>query len=205
VDVRAIPMSEIADVLTRQLDEPVIDMTGINGFFTFSLIYSQDQAKDPGPSIFTALQEQLGLRLETRKVPVDVLVVITSREGPMRINRALCLLSFVSGTAFAQSFEAATIKPNDSGDPGAYTNSRPGEISLRNNPLQTIIQDAFNVRKFSFSGPAWLNTVRFDVHGKDPSGGIARTEWRKANLLNATPARVTRRNSLSRRPGGSPR
>jgi uncharacterized protein (TIGR03435 family) len=85
----------------------------------------------------------------------------------LKVNCALIWLA--SGVAFAQTFEVATIKPNNSGDPGSYTNSRPGEISLRNNPLKSIIEDAFDVRDFSFSGPAWLNSIRFDVTAKIPA------------------------------------
>jgi uncharacterized protein (TIGR03435 family) len=73
--VQGLPMSRVAEVLARQLDQPVSDMTETKGLFNFTLTYSSDPASDSGPSIFTALQEQLGLRLEARKVPVDVVVV----------------------------------------------------------------------------------------------------------------------------------
>ena len=67
------------------LDRPVIDKTAITGMFEFRLIYDQrlsliggpgTEPFDPsGPSIFAALQEQLGLKLESGKAPVEVLVI----------------------------------------------------------------------------------------------------------------------------------
>ena len=57
----------------------VIDKTGLKGFYTYELEYERsglplDQPSTL-PSIFTALQEQLGLRLESTRAPVDVLVI----------------------------------------------------------------------------------------------------------------------------------
>lgn len=93
-----IPMSELARILTNMLDRSVIDKTGFSGTFDVNVEFSFDQAlaglgenpttgrvfaKDPTtPSIFTALQEQLGLKLESAKGPVDV-IVIDSIEKPV--------------------------------------------------------------------------------------------------------------------------
>jgi uncharacterized protein (TIGR03435 family) len=69
-------MERLADHLARQLNQPVSDMTDIRGVFNIELSYKEsDNQDDSEPSIFTAIQEQLGLRLEARKVPVDVVVV----------------------------------------------------------------------------------------------------------------------------------
>jgi uncharacterized protein (TIGR03435 family) len=74
-------MPQFADTLTRQLRQPVQDATGLKGVFNFTLTYTPDRgqnangAEQAGLSVFTALQEQLGLRLEARKVPVEILVV----------------------------------------------------------------------------------------------------------------------------------
>lgn len=77
------PMTKLADFLSGQLGSPVTDMTGMKGFFAFTLEWTPDtrlgepgSASDsaPGASIFTALQEQVGLKLEARKRPV-VLVI----------------------------------------------------------------------------------------------------------------------------------
>lgn len=56
---------------------PVIDQTGLKGTYAFTLRYSpSDSPPENGPpSIFTALEEQLGLRLENTKAPVDIVNV----------------------------------------------------------------------------------------------------------------------------------
>ena len=53
----------------------VVDRTGLAGPFAIDLEWSQDQTASDKPSIFTAVQEQLGLKLESTRAPVDVLVV----------------------------------------------------------------------------------------------------------------------------------
>jgi uncharacterized protein (TIGR03435 family) len=61
-----------------EVDRVVLDKTGITGRFDITLTWTPDTATpsaDSGPSIFTALQEQLGLKLESTKAPVEVLVV----------------------------------------------------------------------------------------------------------------------------------
>jgi len=86
---RGLTMERIASALARvmpSVGRPVIDRTGLVGAFDFSLSWTPDQAVtnctpgiptiDPnGPSIFTALQEQLGLKLEAARGPVEVLVI----------------------------------------------------------------------------------------------------------------------------------
>jgi len=75
--------------LTEAVHLPVADLTAIEGKFDFKLQWTNDAqvkppssgdkpatpADDGGPSIFAALQEQLGLKLESRKVPTEVLVI----------------------------------------------------------------------------------------------------------------------------------
>jgi uncharacterized protein (TIGR03435 family) len=66
--------------LARQLDRPVLDRTGLVGRYSFQLVWTPDAGPCPGatddnPTIFTALQERLGLKLESIKGPVDSLVI----------------------------------------------------------------------------------------------------------------------------------
>jgi uncharacterized protein (TIGR03435 family) len=64
-----------AQLAGRVLDRPVLDRTEIAGKFDVDLEWTPVERADLGPSIFTALQEQLGLKLETQKGVVDVLVI----------------------------------------------------------------------------------------------------------------------------------
>ena len=72
-------MQRLADYLARQTGRPVVDQTELKGAFDFTLEWTPEESKstsaDAGPSLFTALQEQLGLKLQTHKLPVDILVV----------------------------------------------------------------------------------------------------------------------------------
>jgi uncharacterized protein (TIGR03435 family) len=65
--------------LSQQLDRVVIDQTELKDEYDYSLEWTPDPgqggAESIGPSIFTALQEQLGLRLVSQKGPVEILVI----------------------------------------------------------------------------------------------------------------------------------
>jgi uncharacterized protein (TIGR03435 family) len=66
----------LLEVIIGQLDAPVIDDTTLSGPFDFDVRWSNDVAPAGDlPSIYTALQEQLGLKLEKRRVPVEMFVV----------------------------------------------------------------------------------------------------------------------------------
>ncbi len=76
-----VSMEAFATVLSRRMDLPVIDMTGLKGAYKMKLDWvpegKGDAATDApaGPNLREALQDQLGLRLENRKAPIEVLVV----------------------------------------------------------------------------------------------------------------------------------
>lgn len=71
-------LSLLAEQLSKVVGRDVIDRTGISGRYNLKLQWTPDDASasaDSGPSIFTALEEQLGLKLESQKGPVQVLVI----------------------------------------------------------------------------------------------------------------------------------
>jgi uncharacterized protein (TIGR03435 family) len=80
---KAISISSLVDLLSNQLHRPVVDKTGLTGKFDIDLHWTPDslsasQAPSTdasGPDIFTALQEQLGLKLQPAKGPVETLVI----------------------------------------------------------------------------------------------------------------------------------
>ena len=92
---QGVELEMLTRTLSSQLGRTVIDRTGLKGNFDFKLTWTPDPGQsatplgggpppgadappppDPnGPSVFTALQEQLGLRLESQKGPVEMLVI----------------------------------------------------------------------------------------------------------------------------------
>lgn len=84
-DARRIDLDEFAENVLSILDRPVINQTGIAGLFDFHLEFAPDETTPALPrlapldgsglSIFSALQEQLGLRLATAKGPGTFLVI----------------------------------------------------------------------------------------------------------------------------------
>ena len=84
-------MADIVRVFEQQLGRNVVDKTGLSGNYNFTLNWTPDDGELPefkgpangqgsppdsaGPSIFTAIQEQLGLKLESQKGPVEILVI----------------------------------------------------------------------------------------------------------------------------------
>ena len=103
LELSAMSMSNFCEHLSRFVDRPVVDMTELKGLYDFKLQFSPelgdramqkmamagglppggprpgaspDNPPDPNaPSIFTAVQEQLGLKLDGRKAPIDILVI----------------------------------------------------------------------------------------------------------------------------------
>jgi uncharacterized protein (TIGR03435 family) len=81
-------MNKLAMLLSRMTRMPVLDKTGLTGFYQFDLRYANEVSPAPeetpaGPSIFTAVQEQLGLKLESKKGPVEVLVIDHAEKVPL--------------------------------------------------------------------------------------------------------------------------
>ncbi len=83
-----ITMNMLGQFLGQSVDRPVVDRTELNGVYDFSFEFAPQQgpgsqlgatsnASNPSapPSIFNALPEQLGLKLEPQTAPVDVIVI----------------------------------------------------------------------------------------------------------------------------------
>ena len=70
-------VQELQRISPNYIDRLVVDQTAMQGRFDFRFWWTpqQLQEKDPGPTIFEALQRQLGLKLESRKLPVTTLVI----------------------------------------------------------------------------------------------------------------------------------
>lgn len=80
VQTNGYSMSQVADLLTGNVDRMVIDRTGLVGVYDLELAWTPDNGSADvvtrdAPGLFTALVEQLGLRLEPAVGPVEVLVI----------------------------------------------------------------------------------------------------------------------------------
>ena len=84
-----VTLAMLGEALARRLGHSVVDRTGPTGTYNLQLVWTPDESQVPGssemghvqgmgsggPSLFNAIQQQLGLRLETTKAPVEVLVI----------------------------------------------------------------------------------------------------------------------------------
>ena len=85
------PMRLLASLLSRFEQMLVVDRTGLDGFFEVQLEWAPDTGVSPTdpaapppdrPSLFAAVQEQLGLQLEGRRGPLDVVVIQSASREP---------------------------------------------------------------------------------------------------------------------------
>jgi uncharacterized protein (TIGR03435 family) len=110
VDVKSFTLPAFTDLLSRQMDRPVLDETGLKGMYDFTLEWTPDErqrmafmamggpppggeapvraggadggAQPSGPDIFAAVQEQLGLKMESKKSPVEIFVIDHVEKSP---------------------------------------------------------------------------------------------------------------------------
>jgi uncharacterized protein (TIGR03435 family) len=87
IEGNATPITNLANTLSLQVKRQILDQTGLKGTYTFTLQFTPEvgiggeslpvPGADPSDatSLFTAIQEQLGLRLESTKGPVDTIVI----------------------------------------------------------------------------------------------------------------------------------
>ena len=82
-------MKDVVDFLSPRLDRPVIDKTGLTAKYDVTIYWAAEnmlvrtatarntgaEAAEPAPTIFAAVQEQLGLKLERSTSPMDILVI----------------------------------------------------------------------------------------------------------------------------------
>ena len=90
IRVRREGLGYLIERLTAELDRPVIDKTGLNGQYDYALAYMPDAqaarteipANERPPDLFSALQSELGLKLEAKKAPGEVLVIDHAEKAP---------------------------------------------------------------------------------------------------------------------------
>ncbi len=77
------PISALAEYLSFVLKSPVVDKTGLTGNYDYNLEFAQgagpanptDLPSDPAPDLFGAVRDQLGMKLESKKGPIEILAI----------------------------------------------------------------------------------------------------------------------------------
>jgi uncharacterized protein (TIGR03435 family) len=95
VTAKAQPLSALADFLSGEFHEPILDSTRLTGLFDFTLEFAPEapgavsasprgveDLNDAAPNLLTALPQQLGLQLQPGKIPTRVVVVDAAQQTP---------------------------------------------------------------------------------------------------------------------------
>jgi uncharacterized protein (TIGR03435 family) len=180
-------MPLLAALLGEALGRPVVDRTGLDGSFEGRLTFappleaggalgepaSGAAAADPGPSIFTALEEQFGLELQSERGPVEYLVIEsadrpTPNDAPETPAREAAGTAPQAGAAGA-SFDVASIRRNTSNEalvrgveiqPG-------GRVVALNTPVSFLIAAAYGIPIGRLEGgPSWMQVDRYDLDAR---------------------------------------
>jgi uncharacterized protein (TIGR03435 family) len=182
-----------------RVDRAVLDETGLKGKYDFTLQFTPETTFGPAtPSVLKAIEEQLGLKLESRESPVGVLVIDhveqptddAKKSQPHAQGRGSSQ-SVVAATASAV-FETVSVKQNNSGSesstmnvPTGYGDIFPpagGAFSGVNVPLVSYIVFAYDLTGNQLQSllpqlPEWVIKDRFDIQAK-ANGNPTRDQMR---------------------------
>ena len=82
---------------------------------------------------------------------------------------------FPAALCLAQpAFEAASIKPSAATDNGSSWRMQPGRLTMVNESIRQIIQAAYTVQDYQYSGPGWLENERYDINATTDIRGDGR-------------------------------
>jgi uncharacterized protein (TIGR03435 family) len=169
VSCRNMTMEAFAQTLrgiaNAYIDKPVVDSTGLKGSWDFDIKWTArarlPQAGSDGITIFDAVDKQLGLKLESQKVPASVIVVDSVNQKPTANPPGVTQSLPPPPPA---EFEVADIKPSM---PGASPMGRiqpGGRVSLQGFTLKMLITIAWDIRDdMLVEAPKWLDSARFDI------------------------------------------
>jgi uncharacterized protein (TIGR03435 family) len=161
----------------------VLDETGLKENWNFDVKWSMQLNGPIGVSagdripMPEAVEKQLGLKLEERQVPTQVIVVDRvnqkPRDNPPEVAEALPPIPLPT------EFELASVKPSDPGARGGRFQTQPGgRLNVEAMPMRFLIQRAFNTNnRDEVTGlPKWADTERFDIVAKASSASAMDNE-----------------------------
>ena len=165
----------------------VTDQTHLNGAwdFTFRFTPAGRSADAAGMTLFEATEKQLGLHVESARVPLPVIVVDSVDQKPT--DNAPGVSEKLKTTE--SEFEVALLKPSAPGATQMRISLQGGKVDLQNAPLRTLITVSWNLTNDKIVGlPDFVDTDRYDIKANPPAGvdsGIDSLRVMMQSLLKA--------------------
>jgi hypothetical protein len=168
---RGLTPVQLATALSRVagIDRTVTDRTGLTGNYDVDLSWTPEARAGDTPSpavsevpgLFTAVQEQLGLRLQPQRGPVEVFVIAGA-------TRPAANDAVAQEPGAPVAFEVAAVRLNKSGQVAAQWDDMPGgRFVAVNATLRMLILDAYRIPDRQLvDAPDWTRSERFDVNAK---------------------------------------
>ena len=202
VECRGVTMEAFARQLANfagpYVTNGIVDQTGLQGSWDFEITWTPRQvltlAGADGVTIFDAVDKQLGLKLESQKVSIPVLMVDSVERKPTPNSPSV---SANLPPPPPTEFEVAEIKPSK---PDAQPNGRlqpGGRLDVEALPLKQLIQVAWDLNgDDALSGPKFLDSEKFDIVAKAYTNSVAPAD---APQIDIDDLRVMLRNLLIER------
>jgi uncharacterized protein (TIGR03435 family) len=167
---------------------PIIDDTDLKGAYDFDLKFTPQyflaQAGTDGVSLGQALEQQLGLKLTLKTTPRPGIIIDTANREPTPNSPDLAK---IMPPLPPPQFEVATIRPADPNNKNGMGRLNPNDLNLQGMPLKVLITIAWDLNfrdDGSLVGPKWLETDRFDIHGKVADSDLGTNKSGKSGTMN---------------------
>jgi uncharacterized protein (TIGR03435 family) len=169
---------ELYDTAYGFFDHALFNRTGLTGKYDFTVHWTPFNriGEDTGTGAFAAVESQLGIKVEARQEPVNVLVIDQVNRTPSpNAPGVIEALRAPSLTQFEVA-EVRTHKPGSAFKFGTYDT----EADMLGLNLRNLIGEAYGVRNEELAGgPKWVDTDEFDVIAKAPR----RVPWENMQIM----------------------
>jgi uncharacterized protein (TIGR03435 family) len=156
----------LREVASPYLARPVVDATGLKGAWDFDIQWTYDppHGDADGTTVFTAVEKQLGLRLEAKDAPLPVVIIDKVNEKP---TPNVANLDKLLPPPPPAEFEVAVIRAANPDEKHFNIETGGNNVAIRYATLQTLITFAWDVGAGKLEPkPAWLNDDHYDISGK---------------------------------------